>query len=70
MVAFSYTEGIQLTAAHSGGRYSDLTHKYIHKSFVKTTQRETLFMIFDLDLLNILGEGYFMAQLVEFLICG
>ena len=66
MVAFSYTEGIQLTAPHSGGRCSDLTHKYIHK----TTQRETLFMIFDLDLLNILGEGYFMAQLVEFLICG
>ena len=25
MEVFLYTEGIQLTAAHSGGRYSDLT---------------------------------------------
>ena len=28
MVAFLYTEGIQQTAAHSGGRCSDLTFDY------------------------------------------
>ena len=27
MVAFLYSEGIQLTAAHSGGRYSDLAQE-------------------------------------------
>ena len=29
MVAFLYTEGIQLTAAHSGGRCSDLTQEEV-----------------------------------------
>ena len=29
MEAFLYTEGIQLTAAHSGGRYSDLTQEEV-----------------------------------------
>ena len=29
MVAVLYTEGIQLTAAHSGGRCSDLTQKEV-----------------------------------------
>ena len=30
MEAFLYTEGIQLTAAHSGGRCSDLTQEVQH----------------------------------------
>ena len=30
MVAFVYTKGIQLTAAHSDGRYSDLTQEEVH----------------------------------------
>ena len=29
MVAFLYTEGIHLTAAHSGGRCSDLTQEEV-----------------------------------------
>ena len=29
MEAFLYTEGIQLTVAHSGGRYSDLTQEEV-----------------------------------------
>ena len=29
MEAFLYTEGIQLTAAHSGGRYFDLTQEEV-----------------------------------------
>ena len=29
MEAFLYTKGIQLTAAHSGGRYSDLTQEEV-----------------------------------------
>ena len=29
MEAFLYTKGIQLTATHSGGRCSDLTHLFI-----------------------------------------
>ena len=29
MVAFLHTEGIQLTAAHSGGRCSDLTQEEV-----------------------------------------
>ena len=29
MVAFLYTEGIQLTAAHPGGRCSDLTQEEV-----------------------------------------
>ena len=29
MVAFLYTEGIQLAAAHSGGRLSDLTQEEV-----------------------------------------
>ena len=29
MEAFLYTEGIQLTAAHSGGRCSDLTQEEV-----------------------------------------
>ena len=29
MVAYLYTEGIQLTAAHSGGRCSDLTQENV-----------------------------------------
>ena len=29
MVAFLYTEGIQLTAAHTGGRCSDLTQEEV-----------------------------------------
>ena len=36
MVVFLYTEGIQLIAAHSGGRYSDLTQEVsVLVSFVK-----------------------------------
>ena len=29
MEEFLYTDGIQLTAAHSGGRYSDLTQEEV-----------------------------------------
>ena len=37
MVAFLYTEGIQLTAAHSGGRCSDLTQEELQHLWRYTT---------------------------------
>ena len=42
MVAFLYTEGIRLTAAHSGGRYSDFRQEEVQHRATTLIPRDSI----------------------------